>query len=85
VCDEEYRGKSLGKWYLELLLFCFYFILFLPGSLTHSLASVIEQLKSIAKAQGCYKVILDCDEKNQGFYEKLGFKKKEVQMAYYFE
>lgn len=33
--------------------------------------------------EGCYKVILDCAEKNVAFYEKLGFQRKEVQMAMY--
>lgn len=47
--------------------------------------SIIEQLKIIAQAKKCYKVILDCNEANQGFYEKLGFKRKEIQMAVYFE
>lgn len=47
--------------------------------------SVIEQLKHIARGKQCYKVILDCNEPNQGFYEKLDFKRKEVQMAHYFE
>ena len=28
----------------------------------------------------CYKVILDCAEKNVGFYEKCGFKKNGVEM-----
>jgi len=37
----------------------------------------------IGKAAGCYKVILDCAEKNIGFYEKCGFKRKEVTMAWY--
>lgn len=33
-----------------------------------------------AKETGCYKIILDCSEKNVPFYEKLGFKKHEVEM-----
>lgn len=28
-------------------------------------------------------VILDCSEKNVPFYEKCGFKQKEVEMAWY--
>eukprot|EP00760_Papus_ankaliazontas_P023160 PhM_4_TR1960/c1_g1_i1/m.96284/K00621/GNPNAT1, GNA1; glucosamine-phosphate N-acetyltransferase len=28
----------------------------------------------------CYKIILDCAESNQGFYEKCGFQRKEIQM-----
>jgi len=44
---------------------------------------VIEQLKHIGFAQGCYKIILDCNDKNVGFYQKCGFKQKEIQMALY--
>ncbi len=33
-----------------------------------------------AREHGCYKVILDCDQKNMGFYAKNGFKPKEQQM-----
>ena len=38
----------------------------------------------IAKDNNCYKVILDCDKKLISFYEKSGFKEKEVQMTQYF-
>jgi glucosamine-phosphate N-acetyltransferase len=34
---------------------------------------IIEQLKSIGISLQCYKIILDCAEKNVGFYEKTGF------------
>ena len=44
---------------------------------------VIEALKGIGKRAGCYKVILDCSDKNVPFYEKCGFTKKEVEMAWY--
>eukprot|EP01084_Bolivina_argentea_P084111 152209_1 len=37
-----------------------------------------------AKQSGSYKVILDCSDNNVPFYERCGFKKKENQMAYYF-
>lgn len=33
--------------------------------------------------KGCYKVILDCDEKNTAFYEGLGYKRKATHMALY--
>ncbi|PIA53953.1 hypothetical protein AQUCO_00900495v1 [Aquilegia coerulea] len=45
---------------------------------------VVEFLTNHAKAMGCYKVILDCSVENKGFYEKCGFKQKEIQMAMYF-
>lgn len=40
-------------------------------------------LIEIAKSQSCYKVILDCDDKNVLFYEKCGFIKKGNQMTIY--
>lgn len=35
----------------------------------------------VCRQQGCYKVILDCSEANQAFYEKCGLTRKEVQMV----
>ncbi|XP_057788505.1 glucosamine 6-phosphate N-acetyltransferase-like isoform X2 [Salvia miltiorrhiza] len=37
-----------------------------------------------ARAMGCYKVILDCSSDNVAFYERCGFKRKEIQMVNYF-
>ncbi|CAI5506647.1 unnamed protein product [Closterium sp. Naga37s-1] len=45
---------------------------------------IIQTLTDIAKKQGCYKVILDCDEKNVDFYKKCGYSVKNVGMALYF-
>ncbi|MCL7051863.1 hypothetical protein MKW94_003947 [Papaver nudicaule] len=45
---------------------------------------VVEFLSEKARSIGCYKVILDCDEKNVGFYEKCGFQQKGIEMALYF-
>jgi glucosamine-phosphate N-acetyltransferase len=45
---------------------------------------LLDSLVNIAKNNGCYKVILNCSNKNIGFYEKLGFVQKEIQMAHYF-
>ncbi|KAK4284992.1 hypothetical protein QN277_001748 [Acacia crassicarpa] len=45
---------------------------------------VIKFLTDHARSMGCYKVILDCSLENKAFYEKCGFKQKEVQMAMYF-
>lgn len=42
---------------------------------------VIAALVAYADSQGCYKVILDCSDDNATFYEKCGFKRKEVQMV----
>lgn len=41
---------------------------------------IIQRLIEISKDQQCYKIILDCDDKVIGFYEKLGFKKRGVMM-----
>lgn len=45
---------------------------------------VIQALDYIAEQVGCYKAILDCSEKNEGFYVKCGYKKAGVQMAHYY-
>ena len=45
---------------------------------------IIEMLTEIGKQRGCYKVILDCSEKNAAFYEKCGYHETAVQMAVYF-
>lgn len=44
---------------------------------------LVQALTQCAKECGCYKVILDCNEKNVGFYEKCGYARKGVQMASY--
>ncbi|EST05177.1 GNAT domain protein [Kalmanozyma brasiliensis GHG001] len=45
---------------------------------------IIEILTDVGKQRGCYKVILDCSEKNVAFYEKCGYHKAGEQMAVYF-
>jgi glucosamine-phosphate N-acetyltransferase len=45
---------------------------------------LIEHAIKIAKENGCYKIILDCSNENVGFYQKIGFSQKQVQMSYYF-
>ncbi|XP_010271651.1 PREDICTED: glucosamine 6-phosphate N-acetyltransferase isoform X2 [Nelumbo nucifera] len=45
---------------------------------------IIGFLTDHARSAGCYKVILDCSVENKGFYEKCGFKRKEIQMVMYF-
>ena len=44
---------------------------------------LINLLTELGFALGCYKVILDCDDKNTGFYEKCGYERKGTQMAKY--
>ena len=44
---------------------------------------VIDKLKKVAMQFNCYKIILDCSEKNVKFYEKCEFERVGVQMAKY--
>lgn len=45
-------------------------------------AIIIKAALDYAKTQGCYKTILDCDDKVMPFYEKLGFTKNSNGMRY---
>ncbi|XP_062005118.1 glucosamine 6-phosphate N-acetyltransferase [Rosa rugosa] len=45
---------------------------------------IINSLTDYAHSVGCYKVILDCSVDNKAFYEKCGYKQKEIQMVKYF-
>ncbi|GKT36090.1 Glucosamine 6-phosphate N-acetyltransferase like protein [Aduncisulcus paluster] len=47
--------------------------------------SLVHHLVGKARLLGCYKVILDCAEKNVKFYEKCGMKQKEKKMEVRFE
>lgn len=42
--------------------------------------AVVSAAVTYARERGCYKVILDCSEEVAGFYEKMGFYKKELCM-----
>ena len=44
---------------------------------------IINFLTSEAERLGCYKIILDCSDKNIGFYEKCSYEKKGAYMAKY--
>eukprot|EP01083_Nonionella_stella_P076478 208413_1 len=48
-------------------------------------ARVVNECVRIGKESGCYKIILNCSEKNIPFYSRLGFKQKEVEMALYLD
>ena len=74
VVDSSYRGFNLG---LKLLLFWSHW--------KFDLSRIIQELRRVGEAAGCYKVILDCSEKNVGFYERCGFVRKEVCMAWYIQ
>ena len=43
---------------------------------------IINKLITISRERGCYKIILDCDEKVCKFYEKIGFKKKAIMLRF---
>lgn len=45
---------------------------------------IIEHLIDYSKKMGCYKVTLDCNIKNQEFYEKCGMLLNGCQMCKYF-
>lgn len=45
---------------------------------------MVRQAIQEAEELGCYKVILDCDDRLISFYEKCGLKRKGTQMAHYF-
>jgi glucosamine-phosphate N-acetyltransferase len=42
--------------------------------------ALMEHAEKVSKDAGCYKIILDCNESNVGFYEKLGYRRHEVEM-----
>ena len=43
--------------------------------------SLVEKLIEIGKQKNCDKIVLNTSEKNSKFYEKIGFKKNEIQMV----
>lgn len=45
---------------------------------------IVNYLTNLAKENNCYKVILNCNDHNIGFYQKCGYQKKETQMVKYF-
>lgn len=46
---------------------------------------LISLLTEIAKAEGCYKVILDCSPENVGFYEKCSYLPAGIEMQHRFD
>ena len=44
---------------------------------------LIEHVLDYAKAHNCYKIILNCNSELEKYYERNGFKKKEIQMSIY--
>ena len=50
----------------------------------HIGSSLIQHVIEFAKEKGCYKIILNCNDQVEPFYEKLGFKSKNKEMSLYF-
>ena len=44
---------------------------------------LVKYLRNRALSDGCYKILLTCNENNELFYEKMDFKKIEIAMAIY--
>lgn len=42
--------------------------------------ALMEHCETVARSNGCYKIVLDCDSSNIGFYERLGYVQHETQM-----
>lgn len=49
----------------------------------HIATTLIEEAKQYTKKNNCYKIILNCNEVLEPFYERNGFTKKEMQMVIY--
>lgn len=47
--------------------------------------TLIRYLLAVGKRNGCYKVILDCDPENEGFYIKCGLSRAGYEMEYRFK
>ena len=45
---------------------------------------IVHFLINKAKEKGCYKIIADCKDELLPFYQKTGYEKKGIQIAYYF-
>ena len=46
---------------------------------------LVERVTELARARGCYKILVDCKHANIAFYESCGYKRKDAQMARYFD
>ena len=46
---------------------------------------ILQYLKDEAQNQNCYKIILDCKEELELFYNKNGFVKNGIQCSHYFD
>lgn len=45
--------------------------------------ALVEYVNTLMRELKCYKFILDCSDSLEGFYSKIGYQKKNIQMAVY--
>jgi glucosamine-phosphate N-acetyltransferase len=45
-------------------------------------SALVSAALAFAREKNCYKVILNCSEKNVPFYQKIGFRRNEISMRY---
>ena len=45
---------------------------------------IVNFLINKAKEKGCYKIIADCKDELLAFYQKTGYERRGIQIAYYF-
>ena len=55
------------------------------ATVTAAMEAAVAAVREAAEVTGCFKCILDCAEANVPFYEKCGFKRKEICMALYLD
>ena len=46
---------------------------------------LVDRITQLAGERGCYKILVDCTHANIAFYESCGYKRKDAQMARYFD
>jgi glucosamine-phosphate N-acetyltransferase len=46
---------------------------------------LVDRVTQLARERGCYKILVDCTHANIAFYESCGYKRKDAQMARYFD
>ncbi len=42
--------------------------------------ALMAHCETVARSNGCYKIVLDCDSSNAGFYERLGYVRHDMKM-----
>ena len=46
---------------------------------------LMKKLIEIGREEGCYKIVLNCNQENVGYYKKLGFIEKGTEMSLYLQ